>query len=696
MGLILILLATCVAYFPAMSGGPLWDDEAHITTPELQSLDGLRRIWFEPGATQQYYPLLHTAFWIEHTLWRDWYPGYHAVTLLWHLSAVSLVYVILQRLKIPGALLAAAIFALHPVMVESVAWITEQKNTLSAAFYLGAMLAYLYFDESRNRSHYLLALGLFVLGLLTKTVTATLPAALLVIFWWQRGTLSWKRDVSPLLPFFVLGAAAGLATAWIERQMIGAQGADFELTFFQRGLLAGRVIWFYIANLFWPANLIFIYPRWQIDPSQWWQWLYPAATLGTTLALWAIRRRSRAPLAGWLFFAGTLFPVLGFLNVYPFLYSYVADHFQYLASLGIIVPVSAAAARFFSSLPLPRQALATATCFAIVCALAVLTWRQSQMYADSITLYQTTLNRNPDCWMAHFNLAWDLTKTGRQEEAIDHYREVINLRPKYVEAYNNLGRVLIDAGQIPAAIKELEAVLSLQPDHHSALNNLGIALDHSGRYDEAIKTLERSIQVQPNSAEAHQNLGNTFMRVGRLPEAVEQMEHALKLAPNDAEAHNNMGVVLVQTGKVPQAIEHFRRAVELNPHDPKAHANLGKTLMDTGNHGEAFLELHQALQLQPGRADLHNCLGQILAANGRTNDAIEHFQTALRLDPNLAETYQFVAVAYSLAHRTDEAIAAAEQGINVARSTSQQETAQAIEQWLKQYRAQLNAAGKSQ
>ncbi len=340
----LVLLLTLVVYWPALNGSLLWDDDAHLTRAKLQSIDGLRRIWFQMGATQQYYPLLHSAFWLEHRLWGDSVLGYHLINVVWHMLAVTLVYAILTRLKICGALLAAAIFAVHPVMVESVAWITEQKNTLSAVFYLSSMLVYLKFDQSRRPTNYCLAVVLFVLGLLTKTVTATLPAALLVIFWWQRGKLSWRRDVLPLLPFFAVGAVAGLLTAWVERTQIGATGSDFELSFLARCALAGRVIWFYLGKLFWPANLIFIYPRWTIDPTQAWQWIFSAAALALTIALFILHKRWRAPLAGWLLFCGTLFPVLGFLNVYPFVFSFVADHFQYLASLGIIVLIASAIA----------------------------------------------------------------------------------------------------------------------------------------------------------------------------------------------------------------------------------------------------------------------------------------------------------------------------------------------------------------
>jgi protein O-mannosyl-transferase len=261
--------ATLIAYFPAIHGGFLWDDDAHVTRPELRSVHGLWRIWFDLGATQQYYPLLHSAFWLEDKLWGEAAVGYHLLNILQHASAAFLLLLILRRLEIPGAFLAAALFALHPVHVESVAWITEQKNTLSAVFYLGAMLAYLRFDEERRTSLYALALGLFVLGLLSKTVVATLPGALLVIFWWRHGRLSWQRDCVPLIPWFALGAAAGLLTAWVERRFIGAEGMAFDFTFLQRALLAGRVIWFYLSKLFWPVDLMFIYPRWEVNPALW-------------------------------------------------------------------------------------------------------------------------------------------------------------------------------------------------------------------------------------------------------------------------------------------------------------------------------------------------------------------------------------------------------------------------------------------
>ncbi len=511
-GLALILLLTFLAYLPAFNGRRLWDDDAHITKPGLQSLHGLYCIWFEPGATQQYYPLLHSTFWLEHQLWGDSLIGYHLVNLLWHLVAASLVYLILERLNVPGALLATAIFALHPVMVESVAWISEQKNTLSAVFYLSAMLVYLKFDESRKRSAYFQALGLFVLGLLTKTVTATLPAAILVIVWWQRGTISLKRDVAPLMPLFLLGFAAGITTARIERVQIGTEGADFELTFVQRGLLAGRVIWFYLAKLIWPSGLSFIYPRWQIDPTVWWQWLFPITTVLVLIVLWRWRRKSRGPFAALLLFCGTLFPVLGFVNVYPFIFSFVADHFQYLASLGIVTLASATITVGLNQLPRFAQRVGVTGCVLLVVLLAVLTMRQCSIYADSITLFEATIARNPTCWMAHNNLAADLYEKGDNSDAIDNYRAALRFRPIYFEAQKNLGIALMKQGADDEASAHFAAAQHLLPGDLDVMANLGATLLKTERTSDAIAAFRDVVKLQPQSWSAYNNLGQALLQ----------------------------------------------------------------------------------------------------------------------------------------------------------------------------------------
>ena len=312
-----------------------------------------------------------------------------------------------------------------------------------------------------------------MLGLLSKTVTATLPGALLVVFWWKRGRLTWQRDVLPLMPFFVLGAAAGLFTAWVERKLIGAEGAAFDLTFIDRFLIAGRVIWFYLGKLFWPANLIFMYPRWNINQDVWWQYLFPAAALLLATALWVLRRRWRGPLAGMLFFVGTLFPVLGFFNVYPFIYSFVADHFQYLASLGVIALVSAGIGLLLERRAFWPRIGGCILCLALLSTLASLTWRQSRMYFDVKMLYQTTIEKNPNCWMAYNNLGLILDNMGQSQEAIEHYRQALAIKPDYAPAHNNWGVVLVRTGQIQEAIEHYKRALQLDPNYSMAYNNLG-------------------------------------------------------------------------------------------------------------------------------------------------------------------------------------------------------------------------------
>jgi hypothetical protein len=359
----IVVPLTLLAYLPAWNGGFIWDDNGHITKPALRSAAGLLRIWLEPGATQQYYPIVHSAFWLQFHAWGLNPLGYHLINILLHALSACLLAGILRRLAVPGWWLAAALFALHPVQVESVAWITELKNTLSGVFYLAAALTYLRFDERRTPALYAGALSWFALALLSKSVTATLPAGLLIGFWWKRGRLDWTRDVRPLLPFAAIGIAAGAMTVFMERTFIGAQGSAFDFTFVERTLIAGRAVCFYLLSLVWPANLAFNYPRWPISQSTWWLYLFPLAVAAMLAAAWWVRDRTRAPLAALLFFGVTLGPALGFVNVYPFRFSFVADHFQYLACLGML---SLAAATVVKAIDRYRLAAARPFLVAII------------------------------------------------------------------------------------------------------------------------------------------------------------------------------------------------------------------------------------------------------------------------------------------------------------------------------------------
>jgi protein O-mannosyl-transferase len=658
-----IFCATLAAYLPALHGDLLWDDSAHLTAPALRSFHGLWRIWSDVGATQQYYPLLHSAFWLEHRLWGDAFAGYHLTNIALHAVSACLVVTIVRRLSLPGAWLAGFVFALHPIFVEGVAWISEQKSTLSGVFCLASLLAYLYFDRSRRKSTYLLATGLFVLGLLSKTVTATLPAVLLVIFWWQRGRLAWRRDALPLLPWFALGASAGLFTAWMERTFVGARGAAFLLTPAQRVLLAGRAIFFYAGKVVWPVNLTFSYVRWKPDPAAWWQWLFPAGVLALAILLALLARRYRGPLAGFLIFAGTLFPVLGFLNVYPFRYSYVADHFQYLASLGIIVPVTSLLTIVAKRTSWGKTA--TIAFSAMLLAIGVSTWRQSGAYRDVETLYGETLARNPASFLAHNNLGVVLLeRPGRLRDAIAEFQSALRIEPDYPEAHNNLGLALSHIpGRQPEAIAEYRAALRIKPDYAAAHTNLGSALlQIPGRLQDAITECQAALRISPDDADAHNNLGSALARIpGRLPEAVAEYQAAIKLKPDYAEVHNNLGSALAHMpGRLPEAVAEYEAALRIRPDYAEAHYNLGNTLAQTlGRHQDAIDEYRAALRTRPDLAELHYNLALTLAQlPGRLPDAIDEYHAALRIRPNYADAH--FSLGSALAHvpgRLQDAIA---------------------------------------
>jgi tetratricopeptide (TPR) repeat protein len=703
--------ATLAAYLPSIHGGVLWDDAAHITARPLQSWGGLWRIWFRLGTTQQYYPMLHSAFWVEHRLWGDSVLGYHLANIGLHATAACLFAAVLARIqphwdgRAPGAVewLAAAVFALHPVCVESVAWISEQKNTLSLVFYLLSAVAYLRFDRGRRWAWYALALLLFAFALLSKSVTASLPGALLLALCWRRGRLAWLRDVVPLIPWFVIGACSGLFTAWVERNFIGARGEAFDLSLLERCLLAGRIVWFYLGKLVWPADLMFIYPHWRVVAD--WSWGWGCLALLALLAiLWGIRRWNMAPLLALLFFVGSLFPALGFVNVYPFIFSYVADHWQYAASLGIVAlgaegaaaAARAAAGRLDPSARSAARGMFAGAAAAVIAALFILTWRQSGHYRDAGVLYADTLARNPQCWMADNNLGVYLMDRGSLDGAVSHLEEAVRLKPDYSDAHNNLGNALSKIpGRSAEAISEFEAALRLEPGMAQAHANLGSVLARApGRQAEAVDQLraalrgnednpdyaivhanlaallakfqghlpdaiaeyEAALRLTPDAAEVRDNLGVSLARSGRAEEAVAQFDRALRLEPGNPAFHDNRGGALSQVGRPQEAIAEYRAALRLDPGLVQAHFNLARALRTVGDGAGAIAEYREALRLAPDSPEIRNSLGSFLLQQGRASDAVGEYEEAVRLQPGSPALLNNLGIALTRAGRLDEAM----------------------------------------
>jgi protein O-mannosyl-transferase len=547
--ILVLALVTLASYLPALPGGFIWDDDVYVAhNPHLRHAAGLREIWFDLKATPQYYPLVHTTFWIEYQLWGQNPTGYRAVNVLLHAVSAALLLIVLRRLAVPGAFLAAAVFAVHPVQVESVAWITERKNVLSLVFYLAAALAYLRFADLDGKGRsihpgavYALALVLFVCALLSKTVTCSLPVALLLVTYWKHARVRWN-DVVPLLPMFTVGAVLGLTTVWLEKTHVGADGVDWTLSYAERVLVAGRIVSFYAAKLVWPSQLTFIYPRWHVDLGQWWQFLYPAAVLAVLAGLWAARRHiGRGPLAACLFFVATLGPALGFINVYPMRFSFVADHFQYHAGIGVIVLLSStltiAATRW---IPSSRIVLAAV----LVLLLACLTGRQTRMYRDLETLWKETIARNPSAWLAHGNLGNLLRETGRPSEAEHHYLQVLRYYPKDAGALNNLGNLALNRDQIDEAIAYYRRALAIDPQHVPANYHLAKCLAATGFEDEAVHLLRTVAKVDPRHVNAHTLLGRLLAAKGQSSEALACYLKILELRPDSIQIANDAAWIL--------------------------------------------------------------------------------------------------------------------------------------------------------
>jgi tetratricopeptide (TPR) repeat protein len=646
--------ATLLAYQPAWHGDFLWDDNGHLTKPVLRSLGGLWRIWFVPGATQQFYPVVHSAFWLQFHLWGLAPTGYHLVNVLLHACNAALLTAILRRLKVPGAVLAGAIFALHPVQVESVAWITELKNTMSGVFYFAAALIYLRFDADRRPAAYWSAIGLFVLALLSKSVTATLPAGLLIVLWWQRGTITWTRDVRPLMPWFATSIAAGAMTVWMERTFIGARGDAFDFTIIERTLIAGRATVFYLANLVWPANLAFSYPHWQVSQAVWWQYLFPVGVIAAIGALWMLRHWSRAPIAALLFFGVTLGPALGFVNAYPFVFSFVADHFQYLASAGIIALAAAGvviAGNRFAKTLMPGLAAV------VLVPLVLITWRDSHAYVSAEVLYRTTIDRNPVAWLAQSNLAGILLDRQPPDgaEALIHARTAVALAPQRPETQFNLGLALEATGDAAGAIEPYRAAIA----RTSAVDVGGMraaqiherlagVLRASGRVEESVAeaAIATSLMASVAGDSTKQDSGTQADQVqaaialvekGRAADAAGPLARFAEQFPDRMDVRYALGLTFEQLNQFDRAVESFQIVMAAEPTRAAVRRHLGSALHSLGRREEAVAAYEGALALDPNSADAHNDLGVALAELRRFREAEPHFAEALRLNPNDAQ-----------------------------------------------------------
>ena len=541
-----IVLLTLVAYVPAIRGGFVWDDDMYVTrNPLVTAPDGLQRIWLSLDSPSQYFPLVYTVFRIEHALWGFQPLGYHLVNVLLHIANALLIWLLLRRLTIRGAWIAAAIWTVHPVNVESVAWITELKNVLSTLFYLLTILAWMRFLDRSERGLYVAALGFCALALFAKTTACTIPAVMLIVLW-VRGDRITVRRVGQVVPFAAMGLAMALVSLWWERNHVGTTGAVFAFTPTERVLIAGRAVWFYLAKLIWPARLAFSYPRWQIDVGDPAQYAWPVAFLIASGAFCAWRKTlGRGPLIAGTFFMATLAPMLGFFSLYTFRYTFVADHYQYLACVGPIALVAGLISGIRT--PVARQSISAL----VLCVLALLTWRQASAYTDSETLWRDTIRKNPASSMAHNELAAILAGRGDLDEAEDHARNAVIADPANYEARTTLAAILNEEREFRKAADECRS----------------------------------AIQVNPKYAGAHTNLANALSGLGDLTSAEEEYGTAVSLTPGDPSAHYNLALCLAKQGRLTEAKDEFGATLALDPNDADAQRDLATTLRLLGGEG---------------------------------------------------------------------------------------------------------------
>jgi tetratricopeptide (TPR) repeat protein len=638
---VVLVAVTIFAYRPSWHGGFLWDDDAYIINNELLTApDGWQRIWFSLDSPSQYFPLTYSTFRIEHALWGLSTTGYHWVNLLLHVANALLVWAVLARLKVPGAWLAAAIFALHPVQVESVAWITERKNVLMGFFFLLTLLGWIAFVDERTRRpwlFYCLALVTYVLALSAKATACTLPAALFLILWLQRKPTNMGRLLE-IVPFLVLGIGMGLLAVWWERYHQGTSHAVFPfLSPIERILVPSRAVWFYLSKLFWPSNLTFIYPRWNISPAHLLDYTWLVAGIGACVAIYFLRRYvGRGFEVAATFFVTTLSPVLGFIMLFTFRYTFVADHYQYLACIG---PIALASAGIVSLADIFKHyhTVIVGAALLIVAMLGALTGRQAATYTDIETLWRTTLARNPECWMAHTNLGLVFLQKGKIDDGIAHYRSALQMQPDSWDAEYNLGTALLAKGQVDEAISHCERAVAMRPTDPDAQVSLGDALLQKGRIDDAIAHYQKAMTVRSDHFLARYGLGHALLEKGELDGAIQVCHSALMIRPADADCHTTLAIALEEKGEPAEAIQHYEKALQLAPRSIPMLTNFAWLLATSQNaslrNGRKAVELAgQADELVGGTNTLVlRTLAAAYAENGEFAKAIRTARSAMQL-----------------------------------------------------------------
>jgi tetratricopeptide (TPR) repeat protein len=648
---LLLLLSTAFVFWPVRGFDYVnYDDLDYVSAnPHVQSgLTWQNVCWaFTSGHASNWHPLT----WLSHML--DWQlfgpnPGaQHLVNAGFHAINTVLLFLILRRMT--GAhwrsALVAALFALHPLRAESVAWISERKDVLSALFLLLTIGAYSRYANLRADSAsinrgllwYLAALACFALGLMSKPMLVTVPFMLLLLDYWPLGRITLdrpglKKSLWLILekgPFLILAAGSSVVTFLVQRSG-GAVSTNLAFP----GRVANALVSYvrYLSKTVWPVNLSVLYPH----PGHWpaWQVTGSAILLLAVLLIVTLQARTRPYLAvGWFWFIGGLVPVIGLIQVGI---QSMADRYTYIPSIGLFVMVAWGISELVQRWPSAMPAVfMTAACSLVAC--ACVSARQIQFWHDSEALFQRAVDVTSNNYLAYNNLGFYLSGKGKFDQAKANYRKSIEIDPLYPDALNNLGYALAGERNFPEAIKYYEAALRVSPNQLEVHNNLGNAFSELGRVPEAIEQYSIVLKLKPDHADAHNNLGIVLATQGKLDEALPHFRAAILARPNYASAHSNLGNALAVSHKIPEAIGEYQESLRLNPKDTQAHNNLGNAFMEQGRVDEAITQYSEALRLNADNPEAHFNLAIALARTNKRTEAAVHFAEALRLNPQNLE-----------------------------------------------------------
>jgi len=654
-GLILVL-AVILTYSPVWWAGFVSDDDLMVTAnPVIVGPLGLKEIWTTSAA--DICPLTLTTFWVEHALWGLAPLPYHLVNVLLHGVCAVVLWRVLRGLQIPGAWLGAALWALHPVQVETAAWIIEMKNTESGLFFLLSILFFTRGLKARDLDgrtgggwNYALILIFAALAMASKSSTVVLPIVLGLCAWWVEGRWQW-RNLVKLWPVALMAVFPSALTLWTQRPQT-SEDRQWALNLPERLVTAGDAVWFYLGKLIWPHPLIFIYPRWEIDAGQWTSYLPLLAVMIVLFILWLRRENWARP---WFFvfayFLSALLPVLGLVNAFFSHWTLACDHLQYLASMGPLA-LAGAGIVWLTDFTIPRRPwLKAPLCAGLLLILGILSWQQAWVYENEETLWTDTLAKNPNCWAAHDNLGAVLLQKGHADEANAQFQKALEIYPDDAVGHYNLGDVHLQKGQVNEAIAQFQKALEINPNYAKAHYNLGIAVSQKGMVDEAITQFQRALAINPNLTGAHANLGIALVQKGRVNEAIAQFQKALEINPNLAETHNSLGNTLLQKGEVDEAMDQFQKALEIDPNFAGVQYNIGNIFLQKGQVDEAIARYRKALKINPNYVEAHTNLGVALFQKGQLDEAISQFQEAIRLKPDYINAQNNLAKAQAIARQ---------------------------------------------